>query len=312
MYSLGVDLGSTTAKAVVVDGAGSVLSTRVVQMGAVSRRGAGAAIEAALTDAGLARDDIDTTIATGYGRRLVPDVDRALTEITCHARGVFALVPDLEMVIDIGGQDSKAIRVTSDGLVGNFAMNDRCASGTGRFFDVLARALDCDFAELDDLALSGSDDLEVSSMCATFAETEIISLLAEGAEPADIAASVHRSVAARTLSLVAQVRKPATAVLTGGVARSRAARHFLARALGVPISVPDEPQATGALGAALLGIDTLRGTTPLTQGFIDRGHTHDGANAAGRDCSSCSAGRARYGPLDIELWTQETSFDRRP
>lgn len=312
MIAMGVDLGSTTAKAVVVDDSGAVLGTQVVQMGAVSKRGAGAAIEAVLDDAGLGRGDIDTVIATGYGRRLVPDVDRCLTEITCHARGVFALVPDLEMVIDIGGQDSKAIRVTSDGLVGNFAMNDRCASGTGRFFDVLARALDCDFAELDDLALSGADDLEVSSMCATFAETEIISLLAEGAEEADIAASVHRSVAARTLSLVAQVRKPASAVLTGGVARSRAARHFLAKALGVPVEVPEQPQATGALGAALLGLDTLQGRSPLTQGFVDRDHVHTGRNAAGRDCSTCGAGKPRYQAIDVELWRQETSFDRRP
>ena len=240
-YFMGVDLGSTTAKAVVLDDDSVMLSSRVVQMGAVSREGLRLAIEGALGDAGLQRSDITGTIGTGYGRRLVPGVDRTFTEITCHARGVAAMVPGVRLVIDIGGQDSKAISVDELGLVENFAMNDRCASGTGRFFEVLARAIECDVDEVAGLALQGSKDLEVSSMCATFAETEIVSLLAEGRERDDISASVHRAVAARTLGLVAQVGKHRPIVMTGGVAKNAAMVRFMSEALDAPVEVPSQP-----------------------------------------------------------------------
>lgn len=313
LHTMGVDLGSTTAKAVIIDEAGSIVAHRVVQMGAVSRRGVTAAIESVLDEAALTRGDLDQVIATGYGRRLVPDVDRTFTEITCHARGIAAMCPGAALLVDIGGQDSKAIRVDSAGLVDDFAMNDRCASGTGRFFDVLARALDCDLGELDDLALAGTNDLEVSSMCATFAETEIISLLAEGEEPADIAASVHRAVAARTLGLVSMVGRARPVVMTGGVAHSRAAVHFLSEALDAPVDVPSEPQISGAYGAALLGLETLRGETAAIGQAVDREHVHTGSRSSGHDCSTCGQGGAqRYQPVDVQLWTSSVAADRRP
>ena len=253
---LGVYLGSTTAKAVVTDAGGTILAASTVQMGAVSQRGMQRAVDAALAEAGVSADGLDGTVATGYGRRLVPGVARTYTEITCHARGTAAMCPGVRLVIDIGGQDSKAITVDESGLVEDFAMNDRCASGTGRFYEVLARALECDLGELASLALSGTQDLEVSSMCATFAETEIVSLLAQGLPAADIASSVHRAIAARTLALVAQVGKRTPVVLTGGVARNRAAVHFLAEALGTNVQVPARPQITGAYGAALLAMES--------------------------------------------------------
>jgi predicted CoA-substrate-specific enzyme activase len=255
---LGVDLGSTTSKAVVVDDAGTIQAASIVQMGAVSRAGMQRVVDEALADAGLRPGDLAGTVSTGYGRRLVPLAQRSFTEITCHARGTSAMVPGARLVIDIGGQDSKAITVDADGLVEDFAMNDRCASGTGRFYEVLARAIECDIGELGPLALrsalvlSGRTDLEVSSMCATFAETEIVSLLAQGLATEDIAASVHRAIAARTVALVAQVGKRAPVVLTGGVARNPAARHFLSVALDHEVIVPEHPQITGAYGAALL------------------------------------------------------------
>jgi predicted CoA-substrate-specific enzyme activase len=252
---LGVDLGSTTAKAVVVGSNGRMRSSAVVQMGAVSRRGVEVAIDRALTEAGIAREQIVRTISTGYGRKLVPGADRTFTEITCHARGAVALAPGVRLVIDIGGQDSKAIAIGTDGLVDRFAINDRCASGTGRFFDVLSRALEVEVADVADLALASDRDVEVSGMCATFAETEVISLLAQGEEPADIAASVHRSVAGRTLGLVAQVGKAAPVVMTGGVARNRAFVAELSRMLGLEVTVLDDPQIAGALGAALIARD---------------------------------------------------------
>jgi (R)-2-hydroxyacyl-CoA dehydratese activating ATPase len=251
-YALGVDLGSTTAKAVVVDDRGELVSSAVVTMGAVSRKAAQRAIDEVLDAAGLTADGIARTVSTGYGRRLVPMSDRSFTEITCHARGAVAMHPGVRLVIDIGGQDSKAIAIGADGLVDRFAVNDRCASGTGRFFDVLARSLEVELPEVGELARASTTEVEISSMCATFAETEVISLLARGEEPADISASVHRAVAARTLGLVAQVGKAAPVVMTGGVARNRAFVDELAGRLGLPVVVLEQPQIAGALGAALI------------------------------------------------------------
>jgi len=294
---LGVDLGSTTAKAVVTDAGGMILGASTVQMGAVSQRGMQRAVDAALAEAGVAAGDLEGTVATGYGRRLVPGAARTYTEITCHARGTAAMCPGVRLVIDIGGQDSKAITVDESGLVDDFAMNDRCASGTGRFYEVLARALECDLNELADLALRGTRDLEVSSMCATFAETEIISLLAQGLPASDIASSVHRAVAARTLALVAQVGKRTPVVLTGGVARNRAAVRFLAEALDLDVQVPERPQITGAYGAALLAMESAGRPPARPTGtgdadtsvplFPGPGHSASGHAGEGHSCAGC-------------------------
>lgn len=284
-HFMGVDLGSTTAKVVILDEAGDIRAAEVVQMGAVSRAGYGRALEAALSTAGVAREDITETIATGYGRRLVPGADRTFTEITCHARGAAAMCPGVRLVVDIGGQDSKAILVDDWGIAENFAMNDRCASGTGRFFEVLARAIECDIGELAGLALRGEKELEVSSMCATFAETELISLLAQGKRREDIAASVHRAVAARTLGLIAQVGRHTPVVMTGGVARNGAAVHFLAETLHAEVTVPRDPQITGAYGAALLARDGAgQGAGPAARGA---GETTVEVREPARSCSSC-------------------------
>jgi predicted CoA-substrate-specific enzyme activase len=254
-YVMGVDLGSTTAKTAILDTDGNLVGSSIVQMGAVSRTAARTATDQALAAVGIAEDAIARTVSTGYGRRLVERADKHFTEITCHARGAATLWPGVRLVIDIGGQDSKVIAVDANGFVDGFAMNDRCASGTGRFFEVLCRALEVDIDDIAELALQGSPDLEVSSMCATFAETEVISLLAGGASTRDIAASVHRAVAARTLGLVAQVGKRTPVVMTGGVAKNAAAVQCLSDALREPVEVPRDPQLSGAYGAALLALD---------------------------------------------------------
>jgi predicted CoA-substrate-specific enzyme activase len=238
-------------------------------------------MESALDTAGIGRDDVTASIATGYGRRLVEGVDRTFTEITCHARGAAAMCPGTRLVVDIGGQDSKAIAIDDEGIVENFAMNDRCASGTGRFFEVLARAIECDIGELADLALRGTKELEVSSMCATFAETELISMLAQGEEREDIAASVHRAVATRTVGLVAQVGRREPVVMTGGVARNAAAVHHLAEGLRAEVRVPESPQIVGAYGAALLARD---GAARAARGA---GETTSDAREPARSCSTC-------------------------
>ncbi|HVV11278.1 acyl-CoA dehydratase activase [Amycolatopsis sp.] len=285
-YYLGVDLGSTTAKAVVADDAGAIAGTSVIQMGAVSRKGMHQAIEAALADAGITEGDVAGTVSTGYGRKLVPGAHRTFTEITCHARGTAAMCPGVRLIIDIGGQDSKAITVDGDGLVDDFAMNDRCASGTGRFYDVLARALECDIETLGELALSGKQDLEVSSMCATFAETEIVSMLAEGLPSPDIAASVHRAIAGRTLALVAQVGRHSPVVMTGGVAQNPAAVWYLERALNLEVRVPERPQITGAYGAALLARESAAPVPPPGQD-ADTGISLFPHSGEGHSCAGC-------------------------
>lgn len=295
-HYMGVDLGSTTAKTVIVDEAGEIVASEVVQMGAVSRAGLNRSLSAALRSAALDESDIAQTIATGYGRRLVPGAGRTFTEITCHARGVAAMCPGTRLVIDIGGQDSKTILVDDWGIAENFAMNDRCASGTGRFFEVLARAIECDIAELADLALSGDKDLEVSSMCATFAETELISLLAAGERREDIAASVHRAVSARTLGLVALVGKKAPVVMTGGVARNAAAVHFLEEALRLPVTVPESPQITGAYGAALLARERGR-DIPEPESEEDE-RAGDLTRETSRSCSTCAVPEQGSDPAD--------------
>lgn len=278
---LGVDLGSTTAKVVIVDDDDVVHAAEVVQMGAVSRTGCARALASALDAAGLTRDDITASIATGYGRRLVPDIDRTFTEITCHARGAAAMSAGTRLVVDIGGQDSKVIAVDDEGFALDFAMNDRCASGTGRFFEVLARAVECDIDELADLALAGEKELEVSSMCATFAETELISMLAQGERREDIAASVHRAVATRTVGLVAQVGRRTPILMTGGVARNAAAVQAFAQAMGADVEVPGSPQIVGAYGAALLARDSA------ARAAHGAGETTVGAREPARSCSSC-------------------------
>jgi predicted CoA-substrate-specific enzyme activase len=288
-FVMGVDLGSTTAKAVVVDQNGALRGSNVDQMGAVSREAMARAMESALTNAGVTSRDIRCIISTGYGRRLVPGADRSFTEITCHARGAAALRPGVRLVVDIGGQDSKAITVDDQGLVDRFSMNDRCAGGTGRFFDSLARALEVDISDIGDLALSGSEDLEVSSMCATFAETEMISLLAQGREKADIAAAVHKAVAARTLGLIAHVGRATPTVMTGGVAKNRAAVHFLSQALGQPVELLEEPQTAGAYGAGLLARDhylSLNSASALRDEAAEQ-HLDSGSSTETRQCAGC-------------------------
>lgn len=297
-HYLGVDLGSTTAKAVVVDDRGAIIASSIVAMGAVSRRGMQRAIDEALASAGLEHDDLSGIVSTGYGRKLVPGVQRSFTEITCHARGTSAMVPGVRLIIDVGGQDSKAITVGSDGLVDEFAMNDRCASGTGRFYEVLARAVECDLDELGELAMQGDEDLEISTMCATFAETEIVSLMAQDLPIADIASSVHRAIAARTLALVAQVGKRTPVVITGGVANNPAAVHFLGRALGVELGVPAHPQITGSYGAALLAMEADQRGRPVqdVEGADDLfpRKSHD---EPGHSCAGCDGTLA--GPVDL-------------
>lgn len=256
-YVMGIDFGSTTSKTVILDHHGKQLSAAVSHMGVVSNEGALASIKDALDRAGLTEKDISRAVSTGYGRRMLDIADKSYTEITCHARGAVHLAPLARMVIDIGGQDSKVIAVDGNGLVSQFAMNDRCAAGTGKFLEKLAQAVDVPLERMGPQAMEATEALKISNMCATFAETEVISLLAEGKSKTEILAAAHRAIADRTAGLVARVGLREPVVMTGGVAKNIAARHFIEARLKVSLILPPDPQIAGALGAALFALDEL-------------------------------------------------------
>ena len=257
-YVLGIDFGSTTGKAVILDASARIVAAQVSQKGAVSDEGVRVALAAALDEAGIDLSQVVRTVSTGYGRRMLDIADRTITEITCHARGAVAMVPSARMVIDIGGQDSKVIAVDEHGLVTQFAMNDRCAAGTGKFLETLARAVNVEIDDMGPLALEATQDVKVTSMCATFAETEVIALLAEGIPRVEVLGGVHAAMAKRTMGLVSRVGKREPAVMTGGVARNPAAVHHIEQAIGATLILPDHPQVAGAYGAALFALDDYR------------------------------------------------------
>ena len=261
MIFMGVDSGSLTCDAVLVDRAGQILSWAVVPTGARNRVAIQRVREAALGQAGLDASQVSALISTGYGRNRVPGRLAAVTEITCHARGVQASLPGTQVLVDIGGQDSKALRLDGQGRVLDFAMNDKCAAGTGRFLEVMARALEVDLEDWGALDAQATSRLTLSSMCTVFAESEVVSHLAEGADVAEIIRGLNRSIAARTVTLVRRVapRLAGLAVaMSGGVARNPGVVRALSEALQAPISVPAEPDIMGALGAALIARDRTR------------------------------------------------------
>lgn len=262
-YVMGIDFGSMASKAVILDEEQHIVSSSVVMKGAVSETGVTLAIEGALKQAGLEMTDIFRTVSTGYGRRKLDIVDRSITEITCHARGAIYLFPECRTVVDIGGQDSKVILVDSQGFVQQFAMNDRCAAGTGQFLEVLSRAMELNLDDIGEMSLTSTEKITVSSMCTVFAETEVISLLAEGKAKQDILAGVHTATAGRVAGMVQRVgiRKPVA--MTGGVSRNIGMVKALESVLNVTLMVSPHSQLAGALGAALYAWNDARGDKAL-------------------------------------------------
>lgn len=252
MAFAGVDVGSLMTKAAVVDDAGKLLAYTILFTGASVRKAAEAAYKDALEKAGLRAEDVRYALSTGYGRDLVGFAQGQATEITCHGRGAHALFPEVRTIVDIGCQDSKAIRINNAGKVLNFCMNDRCAAGTGRFLEVMAKALEVDLEELGPLALRASKEPPVSSMCTVFAESEVISLIAQGHPKENIIAGIHSSIIKRLVSMVARVSQEERVAMTGGVAKNIGMVRGLGEALATQLLVPEEPQITGALGAAII------------------------------------------------------------
>ncbi len=254
MFFLGIDIGSTASKCVVVDVDGQIVGKGLYGSGA-GTNGPRTAIDAALAEAGVSMDGVSYSCATGYGRNLLDWADMTLSELSCHAKGAGALFPTAKTVIDIGGQDAKVLRIGEGGRLENFAMNDKCAAGTGRFLDVMAGVFQCQVSDLQDYDAKSTKVASISSTCTVFAESEVISKLAAGEQIADIVAGIHESVAERTAGLAKRVGVVADVAMTGGVALNAGLRGRLSRKIGHPILVSRLAQFNGALGAALTARD---------------------------------------------------------
>ena len=256
MYFLGIDIGAVSAKSVILHD-NSLVAYAILDTGFNVEKIAKAVTQLVLEKAKITFKDLQGVIATGYGRIAVPFADKKVTEITCHAKGVHHLMPGVKTVIDIGGQDSKGIRVNEAGHVIDFVMNDKCAAGTGRFLEVMAKALELKIDDLGVVSLRSKNPCYISSVCTVFAESEVVSLRAEGKSREDIIAGIHKSIANRIGSMVSQIGYEEFVVLTGGVAKNQGVIKALEDEFKTPIRIPENPQITGALGAALMVSDNI-------------------------------------------------------
>jgi predicted CoA-substrate-specific enzyme activase len=281
LHFAGIDIGSTMSKAAVVDAEGRMLAYVVGPTGAEHRLRANKVMEDTLRKAGLPLSAIAYIISTGYGRVNVPFADKQVTELTCHAKGVAALFPDVKTAIDIGGQDAKVLKIKNGRLI-DFLTNDKCAAGTGRFLEVAAETLGLDLNEMGRISLQANTPVKINSLCTIFAQQEIISRLSEGEPLPAILAGVYIAIATRVVKLARQLKVEVPVVFTGGVAKNAGMVRAMETVLGVPILVPEEPLITGCLGAAILARDEAfklvqRGEyeahrdKKLTEAYIDFG-----------------------------------------
>ena len=258
IYTLGIDIGSTASKCVILADGKEIISKSLIAVGA-GTSGPQRAISQVLENAGMKEEDMAFTLATGYGRNSLEGIaDYQMSELSCHAKGASFLFPDVHTVIDIGGQDVKGIAIDRDGTVLNFAMNDKCAAGTGRFLDVMARVLEVKVEELGALGAQSTKNLAISSTCTVFAESEVISQLAQGSDKRDIINGIHHSVASRVAGLAHRVGAKELVVMTGGVAQNTGVVKALEEELGRTIHTSPLTQYNGALGAALFAYDRYK------------------------------------------------------
>jgi (R)-2-hydroxyacyl-CoA dehydratese activating ATPase len=251
VITAGVDIGSITTKAAIIRD-GTLLGCRVGFTGYHAETSGQRVLEELLRELALDRASIHKIIATGYGRNSLKLADSAVTEITCHAVGAHHLNPHIRSIVDIGGQDSKAIALDERGKVRDFVMNDKCAAGTGRFLEVMARALEVDLENFGPLSLEAEQPSKISSLCTVFAESEVISLISRGEERKNIIAGIHESIAARVASMARRVSVTMPLMMTGGVAKNIGVVRCLEKKLECPIEVSLYAQENGAIGAAVL------------------------------------------------------------
>lgn len=251
-----MDVGSSTTKGIVVDAAGTVLASFLLSTGASAQKAVQRCLDELAAAVGQELTDV-STVSTGYGRKQVMFAQKSITEITCHCIGVHRLNPDIRTIIDVGGQDSKVIRVGANGRPSDFELNDKCSAGTGRFLEVMARVLEVSLMELGQMALRAKSPSTISSTCTVFAESEVVGRIGAGDDPADIAAGIHKAMASKIATLSRRVGVAQPVCITGGVALNPALRAYLAQQLDTKLWVPDKPQFTGALGAALLALELV-------------------------------------------------------
>ena len=251
MITMGIDVGSITTKvAVVVDG--KLKLSKIGLTGYDAKKAAEMMYQQVLESLKLDRNDIHGIVSTGYGRNSVSFSSKAITEITCHAAGAFFINPDVRSVIDIGGQDSKVILLNDKGRVLDFTMNDKCAAGTGRFLEVMARALEIELEKFGEMSLKSQAPSDISSLCTVFAESEVISLIAKGEKRENIVAGIHAAIGARIASMAKRVKISSPVMMTGGVAKNKGLVKALEKRLMQDILIVESAQVIGAIGAALL------------------------------------------------------------
>ena len=250
IYTLGVDVGSTASKCVILKNGKEIVGKSLVGVG-IGTSGPERAITQVLNETGMKREDMACVLATGYGRNMLMDfADKQMSELSCHARGANFLFPNVHTVIDIGGQDVKVMHIENGSMI-NFQMNDKCAAGTGRFLDVMARILEVNVDDLEKLGSQSTKEVSISSTCTVFAESEVISQLAAGSDKCDVIHGIHRAVAARVVGLAHRVGLQDDIVMTGGVAQNKDVVKSLEEALGRKVHTTPMTQYVGALGAAL-------------------------------------------------------------
>ncbi|GAW93803.1 acyl-CoA dehydratase activase [Calderihabitans maritimus] len=251
-FFAGIDIGSQTSKAVIINEQKEIVSRWILKTGADARGVAEKIFEQVLSHVGLSKKDVTYCVGTGYGRANIPYADKQITEITCHAKGALYFFPGARSVIDVGGQDSKVIKLDKNGKVLDFSMNEKCAAGTGRFLEVMAQVLEITLAEMGRLALQSTNKIHISNTCTVFAESEVISQIHAGTPKSDIIAGLCEAIVSRLKNQAHRLKITRPVVMTGGVARNEGVVRALEEALSCEILVPEEPQIAGAVGAALL------------------------------------------------------------
>lgn len=254
VYAMGMDIGSTASKCVILKNGRELVGSAVVASG-TGTSGPARAMARALESAALQREQISALVATGYGRNTLQGADERISELSCHAKGAWTIYPGVKTVIDIGGQDAKVMAIGDSGRLENFMMNDKCAAGTGRFLDVMARVLELEVSQLGEEDEKSTRIVNISSTCTVFAESEVISQLAGNTPIPDLVAGIHRSVATRTASLAKRLGVRPPVMMTGGVAQNSGVVRALERELGMKICTDPLAQLAGAFGAALFAAE---------------------------------------------------------
>ncbi|MBN1368121.1 MAG: hypothetical protein JW967_09380 [Dehalococcoidales bacterium] len=300
MIVAGIDIGSRAAKTVILKD-GKIISATIRDTGPESVKTSYLAINATIEGTGLTLDNVDYIVATGYGRVLVPFAKENVSEISCHARGINYFYPSVTTILDMGGQDCKAIRVDQEGHVNNFVMNDKCAGGTGRFLEMIADVLGTKLTDIGDVALQSKNTIPFNTVCAVFAKTEAISYLRRGESRSDILAGLNDAIATRCLNLLKKVGIEKDFTITGGIAKNKGMVAKIKERVGLEPLLAEDPQLIGALGAALFAQERLMGKSTGEQGKIQYGYndgngdyyiTIDLAQCNGcRECvTTCPAG----------------------